>query len=382
MLDLACLAVSLGRNVGTWPGLGAALVTNTIGGDFINMWSAAKLAALGRLSEIYRPDAFMAFEHGTIPYDIGLRLWAYPPTSLPLIWPLASLDFVIAYVIWSLLGLLVLAVGARRFGFGWLETAVIVLSPAAFSCIQNGQTGNVAAGLLLLALSGRRDGEKLPVLGAALLSIKPQIALLLPVLWLVRRWWRSLLWTVMAVLALIAASVALYGFAPWASYVADSLSVLDELERRGTGPFMDMIPSLFMSLRVLGLPDGPAFLWHLAFAAPVFVFCCWRLLVSREWEAQAAIVLAGAALITPYLHIYDLAPLVAAGLLVLRRSADAGQAARLFAILVVMANAAMPILTFALNVEGVPVSPLLILPLLLMASFAPPKARAVEPAVA
>lgn len=276
ILDLGYLATSLLRNVRGWPGLGTALSTNAIGGDFINMWSAAKLTIAGRLSEIYPPQAFMAFEHGTIPHDIGLRIWAYPPISLPLISPLAALDFAAAYIVWSLFGLLVLAGGVRRFGFGWLETAIIILSPAALNCIYYGQTGNVAAGLLLLALSGRRSGEKLPIVSAALLSVKPQIALLLPLLWLIRRYWQSLLWTVAWVLALVATSLLLYGLAPWFSYVFDTLKILDELERRGTGRFMDMIPSVFMSMRVLGIADGPAFLTHLAIAVPALIFCCWR----------------------------------------------------------------------------------------------------------
>lgn len=353
------------------PDLDGGLHDNSVGGDFINMWSAAKLTIMGRVSEIYVPDSFMMFERGTIPHDVGVRLWAYPPTSLLLIPPLAWLGFLNSFVVWSLIGLGVLAAGARRLGFDWLETVVIVTSPAAAACVYYGQTGNVAAGLLMIALSSRRSGEKLPIVAAALLSLKPQIALLLPVVWLVRRYWRSLLWSIVLVLGMAALSLLLFGFDAWRSYASVTLPLLDELERRGTGAFMDMIPTVFIGLRVLNIPASPASLVHLLFAASVAAFCCWRILRSRDRETQVAIALAGASLITPYIHIYDLAPLVAAGMLVLRRWQSASLPLRLLAIFVVMTNSALPALTVAFNLSGVPLSPLVILALLAMVSFEP-----------
>ena len=50
-----------------------------LAGDFINMWSAAKMALGGMVPDIYLAERFMAFERTIIPADIGLRLWAYPP---------------------------------------------------------------------------------------------------------------------------------------------------------------------------------------------------------------------------------------------------------------------------------------------------------------
>jgi hypothetical protein len=106
-----------------------------VGGDFINMLVAARLTVEGRTDEIYTPDQFMTAEHTIIPHDIGLRLWAYPPHSLLLVWPLAFLTFWQALTAWSVAGLLVLALGARRIGLDWIETSIIVLSPAAVSCV-------------------------------------------------------------------------------------------------------------------------------------------------------------------------------------------------------------------------------------------------------
>ena len=166
-----------------------------LAGDFINMWSAAKMALGGTVPDIYLPERFMAFERTIISAEIGLRLWAYPPHSLVFIWPLGLIDFLPALVVRSALGFAALALGARRLRLDWIETAILVLCPAALQCFYYGQTGNLAAGLLLVALSGRRDGDPASVLATALLTMKPQAGFLMPVLWLVRRQWLSIGWT-------------------------------------------------------------------------------------------------------------------------------------------------------------------------------------------
>ncbi|MEO5805762.1 glycosyltransferase 87 family protein [Devosia sp.] len=142
-----------------------------VGGDFINLWSVAQLVLSGHSGQIYDSAAFMAFERTLTGGDLGLRLWAYPPHSLLAAWPFGLLGFYPALAAWSLLSLVVLWFGARRFGFERLEAAIIVLSPASVLSLYYGQTGNLAAGLLLFALSVRGPGA---AIAASLLSFKPQ----------------------------------------------------------------------------------------------------------------------------------------------------------------------------------------------------------------
>jgi alpha-1,2-mannosyltransferase len=338
-----------------------------VGGDFINMWSAARMV-LGGLSEaIYQPEAFMAFERTIIPQQIGLRLWAYPPHSLLFVPPLGWLGFFEALTIWSLLGLITLAFGARRIGFDWLETAIILLSPAVLFCLYNGQTGNFAAGLMLLALSGRRSLDALSIISAALLTIKPQTGFLLPVLWVIQGRWRLIFAVGIVTLILLAASIMFFGAQAWWDYLGETLPVLNALEREGTGPFMLMIPSVFMSFRIL-LGDGElAATLHQIFAIAVFAVLIWRLLATKAVMVQNALILVGTTLITPYLHNYDLALLLAAALLVVRLAPDK----RLLAYTLVGVAWGLPALIVQLNAAGVPVSPLLILPLLWLAGRKP-----------
>jgi hypothetical protein len=80
-------------------------------------------------------------------------------------------------------------------------------------------------------------------------------------------------------------------------------------------------------------------------------------------------VLAGTAVITPYLHNYDLAPLVAAGLLGLRFHAGHSRSALIVAAIALLGAWGLPTLTPFFNVLGLPLSPLLLLFLLAVVAW-------------
>jgi arabinofuranan 3-O-arabinosyltransferase len=350
------------------PGIsGLRLVSGQpVGADFLNLWSAGRLTLLGRVSEIYQSAAFQAFEEALAGGDMGSRLWAYPPHSLLFAWAFGLTGYYIALAVWTALGLSVLGLGARRFGFDRLETAVIVLSPAAALCVYYGQTGNLAAGLMLMALAPKGPGDKVSTIAAALLTIKPQTGFLLPLIWLVERRWRRIAWTAALAAALVALSLAVFGFGAWRDYVGDTLAALSWLERTGSGPFVTMIPSVFMSVRIVsGNPDLAIWL-HAGFAVAVGAVLVWRLVRVDDGIRRAALVFVATAMMTPYIHNYDLALLFCGALVVARRWQNTGLAGwAVFGLLLVIWS--LPLLVVVLNWAGIPVSPLLIAPLLFLA---------------
>ena len=300
-----------------------------VAGDFINLYAAAQLTLQGRAHEVVDPERFAAFERTIIPEDIGFRLWAYPPHSLLLAWPFGLLGFFLSLTLFSALGLWLLALGARR------------------------------------------DGDRVSVLGAALLTIKPQMGFLLPVLWLIQRRWKLIALTSVATLALVGLTLLLWGPGIWEDYRGKSLTLLDQFEREGTRPFLHMIPSVFIAGRVLALPSDLALIAHAAFALAVGGLLVWRLIAVRDNELRTAMVLIAPALISPYLHSYDLAMLAAGGLIVARRCLGPMDAATLLVALVILVNWALPNLLLTLNAAGWPVAPAIILALFLVAAFRP-----------
>lgn len=335
------------------------------GGDFINLWSAGRLVLEGRLDDIYRPDAFMAFQFSFVEAPIGHRIWAYPPHSLALATPFALFDYFAALLIWSATGLAVLGWGCRRLGLGTMETSIVLLSPASLLCLYYGQTGNLTAGLLLLALSARPGHDIAAIGAAAMLTIKPQMGLLLPFFWLAERRWSALIWTFVLVVLIGALTLIWPGALLWGDYVGRTLGELSGLERHGSGPFMSMIPSIFMALRIMTGDGDLAILLHLLVAIPILIFALWRLWHLDDSFRRVALVLAASVLATPYIHNYDLSLLVVAGLLLLRRFPP-GRPGELPVALLAGLMLALPQLVVLFNLSGLPISPLLMLALLVV----------------
>jgi alpha-1,2-mannosyltransferase len=351
-------------------GLVMADGASPLGGDFINMFAAARMVLEGQAEAIYQPDAFMAFEQNIIPADIGLRLWAYPPHSLLLVWPLGWLDFWTALGLWSLLGLAALVWGARSAGFDWIETIIIALSPAALASVYFGQTGNLAAGLLLLALSSTRVGS----VAAGLLTIKPQAGFLLPVLWLVERKWLAIAVAAAVTIGLAPLSLLVFGVDAWRDYLGPTLTTLNALERHGSGPFMVMIPSVFIGTRLLAADATLASLAHGAVAVAAGAYAIWRLTRADDARWRWAILIAAMAVITPYIHIYDLAPLVAAALIVLDRWRNASLGAQAIAAMLAIALWALPLITVIGNTANIPAGPLVLVLLMVATTIRVPSA--------
>ncbi|MEO5805763.1 glycosyltransferase 87 family protein [Devosia sp.] len=153
-------------------------------------------------------------------------------------------------------------------------------------------------------------------------------------------------------MALVAVASLLFGIGAWRDYLGDTLPLLGQLERFGTGPFMYMVPSAFMALRLLTGNGDLALLLHLGFATVVGIIVLVRLWQVNDPVRRAALVMIATALMTPYLHNYDLVVVLCGALLV----------GVLVAVALILPNAVV-----TLNALGIPVSPLLILPLLFLA---------------
>ena len=91
-----------------------AVPRQPFGADFVNLWTVGKMVLSGLSGDVYWHEDFMAYQQTFMQADIGLRMWAYPPHSLLLVWPFGLAGYYGIFVIWSLLGLAVLAAGARN----------------------------------------------------------------------------------------------------------------------------------------------------------------------------------------------------------------------------------------------------------------------------
>jgi hypothetical protein len=275
------------------------------GDDFINYWSAAKLAFMGRSADVYNWESFHEFEADVTHGLIGSFHYSYPPILLFLTFPLVFLPFVPALFAWlaatwaAFYGALRLA---RPKAHGLLLSLAI---PAVLWNAVNGQNGMLLAALMgggLTLLPTR------PIVAGVLfgiMSFKPQLGILIPVALIAGKYWRTFIAASLTVLALIALSLAFYGANVWGLYFQNA-NVLREviLERSGAAQWYRFV-SVFITARQMGLGIVPAYVVQgvVGIFAAGIVIRLWRLPVSHDIRCAALVLCT--LLATPYAHDYD-----------------------------------------------------------------------------
>lgn len=159
-------------------------------------------AALLPISEIYQPSA-------TAPF-------VYPPTGIALFKPLGLLSVTGSYLCWSLL-----SVSAFLYATRTIEYRIVILTIGSTVFIKTlliGQSTILLGSLVLLAClkRGTVTGILLGIVGA----IKPQLLVLAPLAFLVRRDWGVINGMGLGALGMLLLELALFGVQPWFDWIA------------------------------------------------------------------------------------------------------------------------------------------------------------------
>lgn len=138
----------------------------------------------------------------------------------------------------------------------------------------------------------------------ALLSFKPHMVVMFPLVFLLTRSWRAATSSMLSVLLLVLASIYLFGWPTWVGWQG-GLQIARELNENGSLPWAKM-PTVFAALRMQGTPIVWAYFGQLVSA---LVAIC---LMVRIWHRTNEISLRGSAfvlatlLISPHFFDYDL----------------------------------------------------------------------------
>jgi len=285
--------------------------------DFIVFWSASRLALSGDPAAAYDLAAISAVQHAAISgASQANNAWLYPPTFYLLILPLALLPYAVACLLFLGAGLAALGAVVRGIcrsqGLTWRDALLPLLGfPAVFINFYTGQNGLLTAALAggaLLCL------ERRPVLAGgliALLTIKPQLGLLWPLILVSGRHWRALASAILGTLLFGGLSVAVLGVETLQAFVGK----LPALRQALAGDSLLLVRELtsFYSLgRLLGLPVAAAAALHAAVALAVAAAVILLWLRRGDPALRAAALLSGSLLISPYLFDYDQAMLAPA----------------------------------------------------------------------
>lgn len=294
--------------------------------DFTSLYAASLLAQsktaldLYRTQEMYQASllAAQAAYDGKLSEKqaraVGVHPWMYPPPFILLALPLASLPYLLAWLVWlgvtSVPYLLAMRMILQDRSF-WL---IALGAPPVFFNIMYGQTGFLVAGLIGLGLVWLRSRPVLAGICIGLASIKPHFGLLLPFALIAGAHWKTL-WTATAtVLTAAVAAGLLFGADTWLAFIGTLMANARGIEQ---GVFkLSVMTSVLGALHYLGFSmstawNGQAVAACLMLAAVIWAW--WRQPSHPGFPGLEAAVLCTATLLAvPMAYLYDLMLLVPA----------------------------------------------------------------------
>lgn len=330
-----------------------------LGRDFLNYWTGGRLAILGDAAPAYDLARYNALLRDWFSPEQSGMAFSYPPHALPLLAPFGALPYLAAYALWSVLGALgfaAVALGKAPKTADKTIVAAIALAPIIWVNIIFGQLGLLLAVMFVGALRALPARPVLAGVLLGLLTIKPQLGLLLPIVLLMTGAWRAIAAAVVTTLALLALSLALFGSEPWRLYWEHTMPLQWAFVTEMNGFYVNQMVTPYTALWTLGLPSQTALAVQAAIAVAVAIAVVATLRVEAPWPLKCAVVAFGAVLTVPYVLAYDLTIPLAA--LVWHLRADRPRATP-FGWLLTGTLWALPFaLTILLQMSGIPLTPL------------------------
>ena len=265
--------------------------------------------------------------------------YIHPPFEALLVAPLLALPYGTLYLLWNGLNLLAFVVAllllARVAPLPWTVGLVALAALGSFSPFHQGLTLGQSSPLILLGLCGtyaalRQRHDTLAGVALALVVLKPQLLLVVGLLLLLQRRWRTLAACVGVVaLASVAAMAALGPL--WPLRYARFLASITQWNGNHNEYPQIMYNWRGLLVNLLGSTDSSAIgpLVGLLTVATLgaLVWAWWRTRAATESNADRAndllwaLALPAAILIAPHLYIHDLTLLALSAWLVLRQIA-------------------------------------------------------------
>lgn len=297
------------------------------GRDFVNFWLGGRLALDGRTGILSDAVAYGAVVRETFQraQDDGF-LFSYPPSILPALCPFGAMPYGAALVAWTALNAGCFVEACRLAGLRRVGTAAALLSPAFLMTVIYGHFGGIAA---LAVMTVARRGADRPWRAAlllALLSVKPQLFVVLALLATLAGHW-PVVWRSSAVaLGLAGLSAAIFGIEPWRAYLGSTLPAHAALFAAFPVAAFRTTVSAYAGVRMAGGPPDIANAVQLATSLGLAALLAIRLRRPDAGPGRDFCFAAGAVALLPYANRYDMAIAVPALVGLLRREALWGAA--------------------------------------------------------
>ncbi len=287
-----------------------ALARPSLNSDFLAFWSFPRFAAAHPVGDIYNAARLQAFQQSLYPGFHSFYPYLYPPTLLLVTWWLRFCSFATAQLLWSLAGLVVFVSASLALFRRRLVLLALLACPASLLNLVTGETAYFTSGLLFLGLAALPRRPVLAGIAFGLLTLKPQLGVLLPVFLLARRDWTAMLAAGVTALSLIAASCIAFPPALWRLWF-HTLPTYQAQYFASTGLNLNIIITPAANLVTLGVSPGLAWAVQTVCGLPIaiLVFMAAR---RAPYKLAVAALLVGSFLAVPHAYAYDSIPLIAA----------------------------------------------------------------------
>ena len=245
-----------------------------IGRDFVNIWHGGEMANAGQANDVYDREKYRE----KLAEKVGIRgifAYSYPPHMLVASMPFGVLSYPLALALWSLATLGLFWYAAKP----WLSQAnlpswIVLLFPATFINLGAGHFGFLIGALVLMGWWHARDRPLVSGAAFAMMTVKPHLGILVPIILAGYRCWRTILWAGMGTMLLVVASAFLFGWDLWAIWIKSTLPfqaslvgvdnpnlaypyMMPTVERMawqyGLGPMATLCMQIGLSMAALGL---------------------------------------------------------------------------------------------------------------------------------
>jgi len=283
-----------------------AVGETAIGRDFLNVWMGAKSAFNGGPAiffhfwnyNLYLQDYFATT-------DLHHYFWSYPPHILLFIWPFGLMPYLASFAVWSAFGIAVFVLAASAGGVERKHLMFVAVAPAVAVNLFIGQNGCIFAAVLI---GGLINLDRRPLLAGiffGILTIKPQLGLLLPVMLVLTQRWRVIASAAATTVALVGATCLAYGVDIWWEYFDKVVPMQRYLQENGDGLLLLQIPSAFYAGRLIGLPIRIDWIIQAVVSVAALAAVVWTYWRPRDPVLSTALLVTAIFLFSPYTLNYD-----------------------------------------------------------------------------
>jgi alpha-1,2-mannosyltransferase len=276
-----------------------------IGRDFLNTWMGGRSFFSGGPAPWFDYHVY----NQTLQHIFGPSYpqvyWSYPPHMVLFVWPLGLMPYVMAYITWCVVGV-ALYLYASSLVIPRDRLLFLAVAPGIAVCTFFGQNGFYTAALLI---GGLFCLDRRPILAGVLfgiLTVKPQLGLLLPVVLLLERRWLTIASAIATSALLVAITGMLFGWDVWLEFYHKVVPQQVWLTETSNGLLYAMVGTLFYAARMLFLPLKVA--WAIQYLASALAFAAvvWTYWKRRDRDLSFALLITATFLFTPYILNYDM----------------------------------------------------------------------------